>query len=83
MMSNHDDRPGGSGLLLGVGAALLMAACCALSILVAGGVLAGVGGLLQYQWVVGVGITVLVLALPAVTWRRSGRDSTGHDCCRR
>lgn len=28
MMSNHDDRPGGSGLLLGAGAALLMVACC-------------------------------------------------------
>ena len=26
MMSNHDDRPGGSGLLLGAGAALLMVA---------------------------------------------------------
>ena len=38
MMSNHDDRPGGSGLLLGAGAALLMVACCALlPILIAGG----------------------------------------------
>ena len=57
MKSNHDDQPGGSGLLLGAGAALLMVACCALlPLLLAGGLLASVGGFLGNPWVIGTGI---------------------------
>lgn len=65
MMSNHDDRPGGSRLLLGAGAALLTVVCCALPVLIAAGALAGVGGFLDNPWVIGAGMTVLVLALLA------------------
>lgn len=55
MKSNHDDQPGGSGLLLGAGAALLMVACCALlPLLLAGGLLASVGGFLGNPWVIGI-----------------------------
>lgn len=81
MMSNNDDRPAGNRLLLGAGATLLMVACCALPILIAGGALAGVGGLLGKPWVIGTGISLLVLALLAVTRRRRGRDRSGHGCC--
>lgn len=81
MMSNHDDRPGGSRLLLGAGAALLTVVCCALPVLLAAGALAGVGGFLGNPWVIGAGMTVLVLALLAATLRRGGRDSIDHGCC--
>lgn len=72
MMSNHDDRPGGSGLLLGAGAALLMVACCALlPILIAGGAIAGIGAFLRNPWVIGAGIALAILALIAIS-RRGG-----------
>lgn len=74
MMSNHDDRPGGSGLLLGAGAALLMVACCALPpILIAG------GAFLRNPWVIGAGIALAILALIAIS--RRGGDTAGHGCC--
>ena len=82
MKSNHDDQPGGSGLLLGAGAALLMVACCALlPLLVAGGALAGAGAFLRNPWVIGAGIALVVLALIAISRRRSGGDDAGHGCC--
>lgn len=83
MTSNRDDRPGGSGLLLGAGAALLMVFCCAVfPLLAAGGALAGVGAFLGNPWVIGAGITLAVLALLALSRRHRGSDNTnGHDCC--
>ncbi|MGV9770343.1 DUF4113 domain-containing protein [Microbacterium sp. NPDC003461] len=68
MTSKHDDRTRGGGLLLGAGAVLLMTICCALPVLIAGGMLTGIGGLLLGNpWVIGVGIALLaiVLLLPA------------------
>ncbi|AMY26271.1 hypothetical protein H7J07_00310 [Mycobacterium koreense] len=80
MMSNHDDRPGGSGLLLGAGAALLMVACCALlPILIAGGAIAGIGAFLRNPWVIGAGIALAILALIAIS--RRGGGTAGHGCC--
>lgn len=82
MTPNHDDQPGGSGLLLGAGAALLMVACCALlPLLVAGGAIAAIGGFLGNPWVIGAGITLAVPALIATFRRRSGDAAAGHDCC--
>ena len=76
-MSNHDDRPGGSGLLLGAGAALLMVACCALlPILIAGGAIAGIGAFLRNPWVIGAGIALAILALIAIS--RRGGGTAGH-----
>lgn len=80
MTSKHDDRPGG-GLLLGAGAVLLMVLCCALPLLIAGGVLASVGGLLGNPWAIGTGIALLVLVVLVVAHRRTRHDNTDHDCC--
>ena len=41
MTTRRDDRPGG-GLVLGAGVVLLMALCCGLPLLIAGGVWLGV-----------------------------------------
>lgn len=81
MMSNRDNQPGGGGLLVAAGAAMLLVACCALPVLIAGGVLAGIGGFLRNPWVIGTGITLVFLALVATTRRRSGADNKGHGCC--
>ena len=63
MQSSHDDKPGGGGLHLGAGAALLMVARCAMVPLVAaGGVIAGIGALLFHPWELGAGVAVLVRA---------------------
>lgn len=81
MTSEHYDRPGGGGLLFGAGAVLLMALCCALPLLIAGGVLAGVGGLLGNPWVIGAGIALVALVLLVVARRRAHHGRTGPDCC--
>lgn len=81
MTSEHYDRPGGGGLLFGAGAVLLMAVCCALPLLIAGGVLAGVGGLLGGPWVIGAGIALVALVLLVVARRRARHGRTGPDCC--
>lgn len=67
-------------MLLGVGAAILMIACCALlPLLIAGGAIAGLGGFIRNPWVVGVGIAVLVLVV--ITSAKRHRRSDDHDCC--
>lgn len=44
MTPNHDNHPWAGGLLLGIGAALLVVACCALlPLLVVGGAITGIG----------------------------------------
>ncbi|QQE47801.1 hypothetical protein I6H91_06255 [Micrococcus luteus] len=80
MTSDHNDRPGG-GLLLGAGAVLLMALCCGLPLLVAGGLLAGVGGILGSPWVLGTGIALVALVVLVVARRRARSARNGHDCC--
>ena len=57
-----------------------MALCCALPLLIAGGVLAGVGGILGNPWVLGTGIAFVALIVLIATRRACG-DRTGHDCC--
>ncbi|CAH0123515.1 hypothetical protein ACI3KT_04125 [Microbacterium sp. ZW T6_19] len=83
MTSNHDDRSrGGGGLLLGAGAVLLVVLCCALPVLIAGGVLASIGGLLiGNPWVIGVGIALVLLVALTVARRRTRRGFTDSDCC--
>ena len=80
MTTRRDHRPGG-GLLLGAGAVLLLALCCALPMLIAGGVLAGVGGILGNPWVIGTGIALVALVVLVVALRRTRSDHTDHDCC--
>lgn len=80
MTTRRDDRPGG-GLVLGAGVVLLMALCCGLPLLIAGGVLAGLGGILANPCVVGTGMALVVLVVLAAAHRRTRSDRTGHDCC--
>lgn len=76
MKSSPHDKPGGRGLLMGAGAALLMVACCSLfPLLVAGGAVAAIGGFHQNPWVIGVGAAVLILAVLARPLRRRSHDS--------
>ena len=63
MTSKHDDRTRGGGLLLGAGAVLLMTICCALPVLIAGGMLTGIGGLPFW----GSGFVVDVDGAPPIT----------------
>ncbi|MFI5627586.1 hypothetical protein ACIA03_29285 [Nocardioides sp. NPDC051685] len=77
-MAQKPDNQTGGGLLLGAGAALLMILCCAGPALIAGGALAGIGGLLRNPWVIGAGIAVLALAVLSIARRRSGAT---NDCC--
>lgn len=79
MTTRRDDRPGG-GLVLGAGVVLLMALCCGLPLLIAGGVLAGLGGILANPCVVGTGMALVVLVVLAAAHRRTRSDRTGHDC---
>ncbi|EWT04135.1 hypothetical protein N864_15605 [Intrasporangium chromatireducens Q5-1] len=80
MTSNRDNQPGGGGLLMAAGAGLLMVACCALPALIAGGVLAGIGGFLRNPWVIGAGIALLGLAVLTTTRRHHGPGGS-EDCC--
>ncbi|MEU3143057.1 MULTISPECIES: hypothetical protein [unclassified Streptomyces] len=61
----------------GIGAALLMIACCAGPALIAAGALAGVGGVLGDPWVLATAVLVPVAAVTAVVRRRARRDA----CC--
>lgn len=82
MTSKHDDRTRGGGLLLGAGAVLLMTICCALPVLIAGGMLTGIGGLLLGNpWVIGVGTALLAIVLLVVVRRRTRRGRVEPDCC--
>ena len=80
-MTTRRDARASSGLPLGPGAVLFMALCCALPLLIAGGVLAGLGGILANPWVVGTGMALVVLVVLAAAHRRTRSDRTGHDCC--
>lgn len=78
-MTKVHDQPGGIAALLGVGAALVVVACCALlPLLLAGGAIAGIGGVLRSPWAIGIGIALVVLTLVARSGRRRG-GAGGHE----
>jgi hypothetical protein len=87
MTPRRDNRSGGSGVLLGAGSVLLLVACCALGPLVlAGGTIAGLGGILRNPWVITAGVVLLSLAAAAsiVTALRNIKRHRGKndpDCC--
>jgi hypothetical protein len=75
----HGQEPSGAGMAAaGIGAAVLVIACCAGPALVAAGVLGALGGFLGSPWVIAAAIVVLAAAVTAVIRRRrAGRDA----CC--
>ncbi|PTT13935.1 hypothetical protein DBR36_16560, partial [Microbacterium sp. HMWF026] len=67
-MSPHDDNRTGGGLLMALGAAFLVVACCALGpLLAAGGAITGIGALLHNPWAIAGGVGLLILAALAST----------------
>lgn len=78
MRSDHDTRRSSGGLLVAAGAGLLMVVCYALPLLVAGGALAGVGGVLGSPWVIGAGIVIVTTTLVA---GRRRRRKVVRGCC--
>ncbi|WP_371811951.1 hypothetical protein [Kocuria sp. TGY1127_2] len=56
-----------------------MVLCCALPLLIAGGALAGVGGVLGSPWVISAGLVVVAVAVIASLRRRRRNDVQG--CC--
>lgn len=78
-MNTPDNDSGGFGGLLAVaGGVLAMVACCAGPALIAGGVLAGLGGVLTSPWLLAAGVLVVAAAV-GYTLRRRARKATG--CC--
>ena len=78
-MNTPDNDSGGFGGLLAVaGGVLVMVACCAGPALIAGGVLAGLGGVLTSPWLLAAGVLVVAAAV-GYTLRRRARKATG--CC--
>lgn len=70
------ESPPGTGMAAaGIGAAVLMIACCAALPLLVAGALAGIGVWLASPWVIAAAALLLVAAVTAVVRRRrSGRD---------
>ena len=77
MTNNPGDGPGIGALFGGVGVAVLMVACCAAPLLIAGGALAGIGGVLSNPWVIAAGVVLVIAALVGV----ARRGKPGGDCC--
>ncbi|MCP3757049.1 hypothetical protein [Streptomyces sp. TBY4] len=75
----RNNEPSGAGTAAaGLGIALLMIACCALPVLIAGGVLAGIGGALGNPWLIAAVVVLVAAGITAIVRRRrSGRDA----CC--
>ncbi|MEU9426257.1 hypothetical protein AB0D87_26025 [Streptomyces sp. NPDC048342] len=75
----RNKEPSGAGTATaGIGVALLMIACCALPVLIAGGALAGLGGVLGNPWLIAAAVVLVAAAITAIVRRRrSGRDA----CC--
>jgi hypothetical protein len=69
--------------VVGVGALLVV--CCALPVLIAGGVLAGLGGVLGSPWLIGLGVLVVAAAVAlTMTRNRHGSCEAGTGapgCC--
>ncbi|WP_062641437.1 hypothetical protein [Streptomyces maremycinicus] len=65
--------------MAGIGAALLMIVCCAGTVLLAGGALAGLGGVLVSPWLLA---PAAVLLVGGLLWRlRHRRTGSGDACC--
>nr|WP_179367770.1 hypothetical protein [Streptomyces albidoflavus] len=62
----------------GIGAALLMIACCAGPALIAAGALGTIGGFLGNPWVIAAAVLILAAAVTAAVRRRRGRRDA---CC--
>ncbi|MDG4536651.1 hypothetical protein [Streptomyces sp. AV19] len=84
MRSGGRGRRGSGRVLALVGAGLVMAVCCAVPLLAAGGALGVVGGVLREWWLVAVGVVVVccgaVTCLPRCRARR--RRGPGPEECR-
>ncbi|MGH3312722.1 MAG: hypothetical protein ACRDP3_19435 [Streptomyces sp.] len=74
----NKESSGAGTAAAGTGVALLMIACCALPALIAGGALAGIGGVLGNPWLIAAAVVLVAAASTAIVRRRrSGRDA----CC--
>lgn len=71
-MATRRTSPSVIGVLGLVGAAALLVICCAGPALIAGGVLAVLGGLLHSRWLIGAAV-VMVLGTAGYLLRRRGR----------
>jgi hypothetical protein len=71
-----------TGVLTVLGAGALMVLCCAGPILLASGVLAGLGAALRNPWLIGIGAAVLAAAI-IYTATRIARHRGSHEaaCC--
>lgn len=74
----NNEPSGASTAAAGIGIALLMIACCALPVLIAGGTLAGIGGLLGNPWLIAAAVVLVAAAITAIVRRRR----LGRDACR-
>lgn len=75
----NQSEPSGAGMAAaGIGAALLMIACCAGPALLAAGALGAIGGFLGNPWVIAAAVLVLAAAVTTVVRRRRGQRDA---CC--
>ncbi|MGW0916791.1 mercury transporter [Streptomyces sp. NPDC002784] len=82
-MRRTRERTGPGGIWAAVGAGLLMVACCAGPLLVAGGAISGLGGALCNPWLITVGaVVVLISVVHVLRCRVRRRHGAGpEDCC--
>ncbi|MGR8007702.1 hypothetical protein [Streptomyces hypolithicus] len=74
--NDRPSRPTGALAALGVG--LVMVACCAGPVLLAGGALGALGGVLRNPWIIAAATAVVAAAIAVlVRRRRAGRSA----CC--
>jgi hypothetical protein len=83
VMSTNPDHEGKRTVLAAGAFLLLPALCCGLPLLIAGGVLAGIGSVLGNPWVLG---AVVALLVAVVVWRirrhtGTSTPSGGDGCC--
>ncbi|HCA84710.1 MAG TPA: hypothetical protein DEQ61_03955 [Streptomyces sp.] len=77
-MNGNNRPPRPTGALAAVGAGLVMVACCAGPVLLAGGTLGALGGLLRNPWIIATATVVVAAAIAVlVRRRRAGRSA----CC--
>ncbi|HEU5006829.1 MAG TPA: hypothetical protein VFT67_07650 [Jatrophihabitantaceae bacterium] len=74
--------PSQAGLLATLGVVVVAVLCCAGPALLAGGALAGLGGLLRNPWLIGVGAVIVVTAISlAMRRRRRAAGTTTAEGC--
>ncbi len=78
MSHKRDEGPRVGAVMGGAGIALLMVLCCAAPILIAGGALAGIGGVLSNPWLIAAGVTLFVSG--SIDFARRG-EHIEDDCC--